>query len=699
MSYQDKYLKYKSKYLELKKNIKLKKQVGGNHLDIPEGTESIGDYAFYSNQLTSVTIPNSVTIIGMDAFSNNQLTSVTIPNSVTSIGRGAFYNNQLTSVTISNSVTSIGRGAFSNNQLITVTIPNSMDTIDIGAFSNNQLITVTIPNSVTSIDRSAFSNNQLTSVTIPNSVTIIGESAFYNNQLTSVAIPNSVTSIGNYAFTNNQLTSVTIPNSVTSISILAFAENQLTSVTIPNSVTSIGAYAFRNNQLTSVTIPNSVTSIGESAFKNNQLTSVIIPNIFNNINNRERIFGRHYRNIIFNNNESPINITNNGPPGNITTPVNILTVLSNIPVPVPTVGDAPIKIDYQMQNGNKIFEISDAQNVFETLYQHENIFLNKKPYFQYRNITTNPPTLDAGIDYGGLTSNVFSLLSKFFTKPNSKYFKKHKDFYIITDVNLDENKIKFLGKLFACAIQLRQLIQINLDPLILYQMSHNDFNTISIEKIQEIINDFDSTLLETHPYSCFKIPITDEKCNYDEMGEYIDNKRDEAMRILKSDISNDNINHFVDGFKSQININTSQINRLPLKLFNQLICGSDIELNYENLMKYLNFKSFNSTQLVAIKQLILENTTLNSNWVKAFLFALTNKNKIPINGYGNLPLTIKLDNYTNKPYVIHTCFNRMDLNTDSLNEYIQSTNKSENALYNAFSYEVLSSIENTFDAP
>ena len=81
---------------------------------------SIGRYAFYSNQLTSVSIPDSVTSIGGSAFSGNQLTSVSIPDGVTSIG--GFSNNQLTSVSIPNSVTSIGSSAFARNQLTSVSI-------------------------------------------------------------------------------------------------------------------------------------------------------------------------------------------------------------------------------------------------------------------------------------------------------------------------------------------------------------------------------------------------------------------------------------------------------------------------------------------------------------------------------------------------------------------------------------------------
>jgi hypothetical protein len=50
----------------------------GSQYSIPPGVTSIGDYAFYGSQLTSVTIPNSVTSIGYMAFRNNQLTSVSI---------------------------------------------------------------------------------------------------------------------------------------------------------------------------------------------------------------------------------------------------------------------------------------------------------------------------------------------------------------------------------------------------------------------------------------------------------------------------------------------------------------------------------------------------------------------------------------------------------------------------------------------
>ena len=111
------------------KNVIIPATIGG------VAVTSIGTYAFYSNNLTSVTIPNSVTSIGEGAFRNNSLTSVTIPNSVTSIGAYAFLNNTLTSVTIPNSVTSIEVGAFNNNSLTSVIIGTGVTSIGNYAFS------------------------------------------------------------------------------------------------------------------------------------------------------------------------------------------------------------------------------------------------------------------------------------------------------------------------------------------------------------------------------------------------------------------------------------------------------------------------------------------------------------------------------------------------------------------------------------
>ena len=369
---------------------------GVSSITIPSSVTSIGDYAFSYKDLASIivetgntkydsrnncnaiietssntlfagckntVIPNSVTSIGDKAFLSCSLTSVTIPSSVTSIGEHAFAYCSLTTFNIPNSVTSIGNGVFlycSGLKKIVSEIINPFEIGDIGTTSvilvvpdgtkaayqstagwsnftnifeasegivgNTYLIdglyytigenntasltsaingisgAVNIPSQVdlngwkydvTSIGNKAFYFCQdITSVTIPNSVKSIGVSAFYGcSGLTSITIPRSVTDIQDFAFrTCTKLASIIVEAGNAKYdsrnncnAIIETSSNTLIAgcknTVIPNSVTSIGEGAFIYcNGLTSVTIPNSVKSIGESAFYGcTGLTSVTIP--------------------------------------------------------------------------------------------------------------------------------------------------------------------------------------------------------------------------------------------------------------------------------------------------------------------------------------------------------------------------------------------------------------------------------------
>lgn len=155
---------------------------------IGESVKSIGDYAFYNSNLTSVTIGRGITSIGKYAFTScSSLKSITIPNSVTSIGSCAFLLcSNLKSITIPNSVIFIGSGAFEetawynnqNNGLIyvgKVAYEYKLNPVYFIDYLHLDLKEGTL-----GIARNAFHNEYigLRSISIPSSVLFIGGGAF-----------------------------------------------------------------------------------------------------------------------------------------------------------------------------------------------------------------------------------------------------------------------------------------------------------------------------------------------------------------------------------------------------------------------------------------------------------------------------------------------------------------------------------------
>ncbi len=263
-------------------------------LVIPEGVNTIGDYAFSGcSGLTSVTIPNSITEIGYNAFdgceglkktnyigtiadwckikfstSSNpiyysrnlyindvEVKDLVIPEGVNKIGDYAFFGcSGLTSVTIPNSVSTIGWYVFSGCiGLTSITIPNSVTQIESSAFENCSGLTSVIwkaKNFKYSSERTApffYIRSQITSFVFGDEIKVIPSYLCCRmNNLTSITIPNSITEIENDAFNGcSGLTTIDIPNSVTTIKSSAFSDcSGLTSVTIPNSIITIDYYAF-----------------------------------------------------------------------------------------------------------------------------------------------------------------------------------------------------------------------------------------------------------------------------------------------------------------------------------------------------------------------------------------------------------------------------------------------------------------------
>lgn len=269
------------------------------------------------------------------------MTNVEIPSEidgfpVTTIGNGAFYGENLVSISFPNSITKIKAGAFDytpwlskkreenpivieNNILISwdktknetdVIIPDGVISIAGRVFKDYDMVSVTIPNSVVYIGDEAFSEcYYLSNVIMSDNITEIGDKAFNGcTKLTSITIPNGTKSIGDYAFAGcEKLVDVTIADSIMSAGCYVFGgqfgettpwleekrkENPIVvvgsvvidgitcngDVIIPDNVTEIAEEAFWGSELNSITFPDSIVKIGDSAFGNcKNLSSVVIP--------------------------------------------------------------------------------------------------------------------------------------------------------------------------------------------------------------------------------------------------------------------------------------------------------------------------------------------------------------------------------------------------------------------------------------
>ena len=115
----------------------------------------------------ATTIPASVTAIGDFAFSTCQIATLTIPDNVATIGASAFYNcSNMESVVLPAGLTRIEDSTF------------------YGCYS---LANITIPDGVTYIGKEAFSScSAITAITLPEGIVEYGENAFYSTGLTSV---------------------------------------------------------------------------------------------------------------------------------------------------------------------------------------------------------------------------------------------------------------------------------------------------------------------------------------------------------------------------------------------------------------------------------------------------------------------------------------------------------------------------------
>ena len=162
-------------------------------LTIPSSVTTIGSNAFHraSQNLTGIVVaegnPNYDSRDGCNALiktGTNLLMlgckNSTIPDGVNTIGSYAFWGSDLTSINLPNSVTTIQKHAFAYcYDLVNVTLGNSLTTIGEDAFQFCSFSSIDIPDAITTIDDEAFYGcHELKDVIIGENISYLGEGVF-----------------------------------------------------------------------------------------------------------------------------------------------------------------------------------------------------------------------------------------------------------------------------------------------------------------------------------------------------------------------------------------------------------------------------------------------------------------------------------------------------------------------------------------
>jgi len=239
---------------------------------------TIGEFAFSSSSLKTVTISGKIDSVGTKAFNDcGDLSSVNL-----GLVKGPVYSyafsscSKLSSVRISGEVTEIGDYAFDGCESlkdVSLGLNGPFGQYSFGGCTN--LTSLTIEGLLTDINSPAFPDSKNVSLTIRGWNGEVG-GVFYDLSVRSVTVEGlivdgkRVTSIGEQAFKDqSNLESVSLSDLNGEIGNSAFSGcSSLSDLSISGNITSIGDYAFQNcYNVGSFRVPGTCKTIGASAFE------------------------------------------------------------------------------------------------------------------------------------------------------------------------------------------------------------------------------------------------------------------------------------------------------------------------------------------------------------------------------------------------------------------------------------------------
>lgn len=205
---------------------------------VPDGTESIREYAFEDARCNYVMLPDSLMKIGDCAFSYSNIKDIIIPTAVKSIGAAAFAPCfYLESISVES-----GNGGYASLDGVLYT-KNMKELISYPAGREDEVFSV--PDGVSIIREYAFLYSNLWTVSFPSTLKIIGEGAFaLSYYLSGINFSSGLETIDDLAFANIGCEYVDFPDTLKTIGDMAFANTPLRAIHIPASVRKVDEYSF-----------------------------------------------------------------------------------------------------------------------------------------------------------------------------------------------------------------------------------------------------------------------------------------------------------------------------------------------------------------------------------------------------------------------------------------------------------------------
>ncbi|WP_028044195.1 leucine-rich repeat protein [Candidatus Stoquefichus massiliensis] len=218
---------------------------------VPDNVKVIGEWAFENSiSLKSITIAATVETIARSAFFSSSIETVQFKDlsQLKTIGEFAFDSSHLQSITLPKQLETIERCAFRSTQLTAIDIPQKVNTIDSSAFNECiQLASINVASGNTSyqsIEGVLYTQDGKTLCNYP----IARETDTY-------IIKDGVETIEKYAFDMTQKTPyVTIPASVKNINEFAFYSSKIERMLLLGNVSTFGEMCFERTNLTLYTL-------------------------------------------------------------------------------------------------------------------------------------------------------------------------------------------------------------------------------------------------------------------------------------------------------------------------------------------------------------------------------------------------------------------------------------------------------------